>query len=181
MGRAKQRKKLLRSSGSRAWRCRSRSTLVSASSVVFGAKFASRPYLRLLQRSSTGLRPPRRADRAAAPGRLAWPFPARLTLLPASIGVISTVQAITQVKNGGTTGDRGSRLPHGSAGPKPTGISRRVCPLERSTAVAMRPLTPLKFVMVTEGRIASASILDRVFSGIHRQGAWDYQACYERD
>lgn len=46
---------------------------------------------------------------------------------------------------------------------------------------AMRPLTPLKFVMVTEGRIASALILDRVFAGLHRQGAWDYQACYEWD
>jgi glycosyltransferase involved in cell wall biosynthesis len=32
--------------------------------------------------------------------------------------------------------------------------------------------------MVTEGRIASASILDRVFTGLHLQGAWDYQTCY---
>lgn len=45
----------------------------------------------------------------------------------------------------------------------------------------MNPLTPLKFVMVTEGRIASASILDRVFAGLHRQGCWDYQSCYEWD
>lgn len=45
----------------------------------------------------------------------------------------------------------------------------------------MRALAPLRFIMVTEGRIASASILDRVFSGLHRQGAWDYQACYEWD
>jgi hypothetical protein len=35
--------------------------------------------------------------------------------------------------------------------------------------------------MVTEGRIASASMLDRVFAGLHRQGAWAYQACYEWD
>lgn len=42
----------------------------------------------------------------------------------------------------------------------------------------MRPLPPLRFIMVTEGRIASAAILDRVFAGLHRQGAWDYQACY---
>jgi glycosyltransferase involved in cell wall biosynthesis len=45
----------------------------------------------------------------------------------------------------------------------------------------MRLLTPLRFVMVTEGRIATASILDRVFDGLHRKGTWDYQACYERD
>jgi hypothetical protein len=35
--------------------------------------------------------------------------------------------------------------------------------------------------MVTEGRIASASILDRDFSGLHRQGAWDYQVYYESE
>ncbi len=35
--------------------------------------------------------------------------------------------------------------------------------------------------MVTEGRIASASILDRVFTGLHLQGAWDYQACDESE
>lgn len=45
----------------------------------------------------------------------------------------------------------------------------------------MRALAPLKFIMVTEGRIASASILDRVFSELHRQGIWDYQAFYEWD
>jgi hypothetical protein len=35
--------------------------------------------------------------------------------------------------------------------------------------------------MVTEGRIASASILDRVFPGLHRQGAWDYQVYCESE
>ena len=42
----------------------------------------------------------------------------------------------------------------------------------RPRKMSMRPSTPLRFVMVTEGRIASASILDRVFTGLHLQGAW---------
>jgi glycosyltransferase involved in cell wall biosynthesis len=45
----------------------------------------------------------------------------------------------------------------------------------------MQPLPPLRLLLVTEERIASAAILDHVFAGLHQQGAWEYQARYERD
>lgn len=45
----------------------------------------------------------------------------------------------------------------------------------------MMPLRPLRFIMVADGKIPTALILDRVFSELAQEGVWDYSVWYYAD
>ena len=42
----------------------------------------------------------------------------------------------------------------------------------------MTPLTPLRFILVCEGRVSTARILERVFEGLVARRAWEFQCYY---